>query len=53
MGVAVSCMANTDDVISDQEKTIYDWLKEDNYDRVKALLSKNDVNAKDSEVCVI
>ena len=50
MGVAVSCMSPVDDVIADNEKNIFDWLKEDNQSQVTALLKSNNVDAKDEDV---
>lgn len=38
MGVAVSCMRNTDQELGDSQKTIFDWVKEGNVTRVSHLL---------------
>ena len=51
MGISVSSMANTDEQIDDKDKSIFDWLKEDNCSKVEKLLSKHDLNAKDCDVC--
>ncbi|XP_067005341.1 acyl-CoA-binding domain-containing protein 6 [Anabrus simplex] len=32
--VSVSCMSNTDDFLADNDKTIFDWVKEGNIDKV-------------------
>ena len=41
LGVSVSCMAKTEEELEDGDKTIFDWLKEDNSQQVSSLLQKN------------
>ena len=43
-------MANDDDIIPDNEKTVFDWCKEDDVTQVSRMLQKCDINKKDSEV---
>lgn len=54
LGVGVSTLANQDDDIRDDQKTIFDWCKEGNIDRVTTLLSeKNEaisINKTDENV---
>lgn len=40
LGVAVSCMAKTEEELDDSDKNIFDWLKEGNTQQVSALLEK-------------
>lgn len=51
--VAVSCMSNTDEYIADNDKTIFDWVKEGNVDKVlehaQSLQGTKFVNNPDSE----
>ncbi|CAG5115674.1 unnamed protein product [Candidula unifasciata] len=51
MGVSVSVMANTDRVLTDAEKTVFDWCQEGNVPRVTQLLRDSgvDVNCLDQE----
>lgn len=49
MGVAVSTLHNADDPLADEQKTIFDWLKEGNILKVTQLLNKTkeDLNEVD------
>lgn len=47
--VSVSSMANGDVKVSDDDKTIYDWVKEGNLDKVKQFIRGRDINMTDSE----
>ncbi|GFG32761.1 hypothetical protein Cfor_06294 [Coptotermes formosanus] len=50
--VAVSCMSNTDEHLDDAEKTIFDWVKEGNAEKVREFARKSsldDSNITDSE----
>ncbi|CAL1544460.1 unnamed protein product [Lymnaea stagnalis] len=51
MGVSVSVMARTEDELSDGEKTIFDWCKEGNTDKVRQMLiaGSANVNGLDEE----
>ena len=51
VGPVVSRMADREQELSDEEKTLFDWCKEGREDRLQALLSPDDINAKDSQVC--
>ena len=52
MGVAVSVMANPDVELSAEEKTVFDWCKEGDLDRVRAIVTSGaaSVNGLDEEV---
>ena len=52
MGVAVSVMAITDTELSAEEKTVFDWCKEGDLERVRAMLTSGaaSVNGLDEEV---
>ncbi|KAK7868690.1 hypothetical protein R5R35_008220 [Gryllus longicercus] len=43
--VSVSCLPNTDDYIADDDKTVFDWVKEGNIDKVLELAQKQTVFA--------
>lgn len=49
--VTVSCLSNTDEFIHDSDKTVFDWVKEGEVQRVRNFLQKGgiDVNAVDAE----
>lgn len=47
--VAVSSMPDTDDVINDEDKTVFDWVREGNIDKVLQTGQKAAVNDLDSE----
>jgi len=50
--VAVSCMSNTDEHLDDADKTIFDWVKEGNAEKVCEFAQKSslaDSNMTDSE----
>jgi len=50
--VAVSCMSNTDEYLDDADKTIFDWVKEGNAEKVWEFAQKSllaDSNVVDSE----
>lgn len=49
--VAVSSMVNTDEVLSDGDKTLLDWVKENNEDKVRESLLRDaaTVNAPDED----
>lgn len=50
--VAVSCMSNTDEHLDDADKTIFDWVKEGNAEKVWEFAQKSslaDSNITDSE----
>ena len=49
--VSVSCLSNTDEYLDDKDKTIFDWVKEGNAEKVYefARKSSNDSNVTDSE----
>ncbi|KAK3759729.1 hypothetical protein RRG08_064450 [Elysia crispata] len=51
MGVAVSVMAITDTELSAEEKTVFDWCKEGDLERVRAMLTSGaaSVNGLDEE----
>ncbi|XP_058969221.2 acyl-CoA-binding domain-containing protein 6 [Pocillopora verrucosa] len=51
MGLAVSTLrGNEDDVISDANKSVFDWCKEGNVKRMDVLLNKGEnINAKDEQ----
>ncbi|KAI8779282.1 acyl-CoA-binding domain-containing protein 6-like [Biomphalaria glabrata] len=44
MGVSVSVMSRTESELSEGEKTIFDWCKEGNVDKVKEILLAGSVN---------
>lgn len=52
LGMSVSVMANTDRVLTDAEKTVFDWCQEGNVPRVRQLLADSsvDINSLDQEV---
>ncbi len=52
LGIGVSTLYTEDEVIDDCDKTLFDWLKEDNTEKVVWLLREKgvDVNRKDAEV---
>ena len=52
MGVAVSTMANDEEELDDDEKTIFDWCKDGDGDKMNQLLKSRTVtiNEKDEEV---
>lgn len=50
--VAVSCMSSTDEYLDDADKTIFDWVKEGNVEKVREFAQKSslaDSNIVDSE----
>lgn len=50
--VAVSCFSNTDEYLDDADKTIFDWVKEGNVEKVQEFAQKSslaDSNVIDSE----
>nr|CAD7431964.1 unnamed protein product [Timema monikensis] len=51
--VAVSCMPKTDSFIADEDKTLFDWVKEGNVERVKEACKKplvrRTINDQDEE----
>lgn len=50
--VTVSCMSNTDEHLDDADKTIFDWVKEGNTEKVREFAQKSslaDSNMTDSE----
>ncbi|KAJ1527305.1 hypothetical protein ONE63_008825 [Megalurothrips usitatus] len=49
--VTVSCLSNTDEFIHDSDKTVFDWVKEGDVQRVRSAVLKEgvDVNAVDAE----
>ncbi|GFS09113.1 acyl-CoA-binding domain-containing protein 6-like [Elysia marginata] len=51
MGVAVSVMANTDVELSEEDKTVFDWCKEGDLERVRAMVTSGaaSVNGLDEE----
>ena len=49
-GPAVSRMADQESIISDEEKTAFDWCKEGRKDRLSALVSQDNINDRDSQV---
>ena len=49
VGAAVSTMADKQD-IPDNQKTIFDWCREGNTDKIKLLLKETDCNIKDENV---
>ena len=51
VGAAVSTMSDKED-IPDDEKTIFDWCREGNTDKVTLLLRNTDVNIKDENVSI-
>ena len=52
MGVVVSTHAKPDDVIADEDKSVFDWCQEGNTAEVMKILNRGvvGVNDKDSEV---
>ncbi len=40
-------------VIPDKEKSVFDWCKEGRADRLADLLSPQNINEKDEEVCTV
>ena len=53
MGVSVSVMLDDSEDLNEGDKTIYDWIRENNLDRVKEILPHEDVNKLDENVCVM
>ncbi len=51
-GAGVSVLLNEEDVIPDSEKSFFDWVKENDIEKVTSFLQskKVDVNEKDTEV---
>ncbi|BFZ19960.1 hypothetical protein BsWGS_22999 [Bradybaena similaris] len=51
LGMSVSVMANTDRILSDAEKTVFDWCQEGNVPRVRQSLADSgvDINSLDQE----
>ena len=50
LGVAVSTLAHSDDDLSAEEKTVFDWCKDGDVSRVCTALSNGvDINSKDGE----
>ncbi|XP_075232071.1 acyl-CoA-binding domain-containing protein 6-like [Lycorma delicatula] len=47
--ISVSSMTNGDVRVDDEDKTVYDWVKEGNLDRVRQCIRGRDVSTKDSE----
>ena len=52
VGAAVSTMADKQD-IPDNQKTIFDWCREGNTDKIKLLLKETDCNIKDENVSAL
>ncbi|ESP04084.1 hypothetical protein LOTGIDRAFT_84139, partial [Lottia gigantea] len=44
LGIAVSRMVCEDDDIDDCDKTVFDWCKDGNVDKVKTCLNENTLN---------
>ena len=53
MGVSVSVMLDDSEDLKEGDKTIYDWIRENNLDRVKEILPHEDVNKLDENVGVM
>ena len=51
-GPVVSTLMKDEEVIPDQEKSLFDWCKEGNGERLAAMLDREQVNDKDEEVCM-
>lgn len=51
----VSTLANLGEkeVIPDDKKTVFDWCKEGNVSKLAELVTENNINDKDSQVCYI
>lgn len=49
LGVAVSTMVNPEADLDDDKKTIFDWCKEGNTQRVVKLLSQNNINIDEKD----
>ena len=50
LGACVSTMVNDECDLPDDQKTVFDWCKDGNINRVTSLLKNTDVNQKDAEV---
>ena len=54
LGVGVSTLASQEEDLTDDQKTIFDWCKEGNMDRVTTLLTRQksdvDINKTDENV---
>lgn len=51
LGLAVSTLRSPDfEILNDAQKTIFEWVKEGNADRVNDLLFNQDANQLDEEV---
>ena len=50
VGPVVSRMADQEQKLADDEKTLFDWCKEGREDRLQALLTPDNIHAKDSQV---
>ena len=46
----VSRMADQEQELAEEEKTVFDWCKEGREDRLQPLLSLDNINTKDSQV---
>ena len=55
LGIGVSTLYKEEETIQDCDKTLFDWLKENDVEQVGSLLQTKsiDVNAKDSEVRIV
>lgn len=47
--ISVSCMTDSDARVDDEDKTVYDWVKEGNLDKLRQCIRGRDVNTVDSE----
>jgi len=52
VGAAVSTMSDKEE-IPDDKKTIFDWCREGNTDKVTSLLKDTDTNIKDENVSML
>ena len=50
MGLSVSRMADQEQELSEEEKTVFDWCKEGREDRLQSLLSPDNINTTDEQV---
>ncbi len=50
-GPVVSTLMNNDEVILDENKSIFDWCKEGQVERLSPLLSETNIGSTDEQVC--
>lgn len=52
-GPVVSTLMREEEEISDKHKSVFDWCREGNVNRLAAMVTKAEVNTVDEEVCTL